>query len=192
MKISNRLLLTILFAFMLLYNGNAYAIPCDSGGVSGSVKCQDGLKKNDLLSDPLTVNTESFFGFTDWIWLEKYDADNGGLETNFDFDWTVIPEDNEWPNDKGTWSFSGSVWDIYEDVMILVKGGNNEKIYFSGYLLDNSTKPTSGTWDVGNKELSHLTLYARGNTPVPEPGTIMLLGSGLVGVAALGRKRFKK
>lgn len=28
--------------------------------------------------------------------------------------------------------------------------------------------------------------------PIPEPGTIMLLGSGLMGVAAYGRKRFKK
>jgi len=30
------------------------------------------------------------------------------------------------------------------------------------------------------------------NNPVPEPGTIMLLGSGLMCVAAFGRKRFKK
>lgn len=29
-------------------------------------------------------------------------------------------------------------------------------------------------------------------TPIPEPGTLMLLGSGLMGVAAYGRKRFKK
>lgn len=31
-----------------------------------------------------------------------------------------------------------------------------------------------------------------GETPIPEPGTIMLLGSGLMGVAAYARKRFKK
>ena len=41
--------------------------------------------------------------------------------------------------------------------------------------------------------ISHITLYGvEGAAPVPEPATILLLGSGLVGLAGFGRKKFKK
>ncbi|MHB1012202.1 MAG: PEP-CTERM sorting domain-containing protein [Desulfobacteria bacterium] len=34
--------------------------------------------------------------------------------------------------------------------------------------------------------------YVNNGTPVPEPGTMMLLGSGLVGLTGWGRKKFRK
>lgn len=193
MKKLKSILGIMIFAIMIIsLNGNAFAVPCSLGSVSGSVKCQDGLANNDQFN-PLTVNTEKFFGYDDWIWLEK--DDEGTKETNFNAEWTVTP-DGGWASDTGEWSFSSLVWTTFEDVMIVVKNGNNTdndiETYFSGYLLDNVLQPTSGTWDTGDKDLSHLTLYARGETPIPEPGTLLLLGTGLMGVAALGRKKFRK
>jgi hypothetical protein len=190
-----KLLFVMTVAVLFGLNTMAFALPCGSGGVSGSIECQDGIGNNDKVVNPLTVNSEEFFTFDDWEYLAKQNTP-GDFEGSTDYGWTVTPTTG---TQSGDWSFNSSVWANFEDVMIVVKGGNNNGIFFSGYLLDNQLKPELGTWDTGGKNLSHLTLYGRGDglqpppvNPVPEPATMLLFGTGIVALVGARLRRKKK
>lgn len=143
------------------------------------------------VNDDLTiVNTYTFYDT-----MAAWTAEVGGYTGLFgEEDWTQLARSNggdltdglSYSIDDGTFSWSG---DIYDQMVVMLKQGNT----FAAYLFDGGIG-TGGTWesfafDTNARDLSHMSIYARGDmSVVPLPAAGFLLIGALGGLAMLRRK----
>jgi hypothetical protein len=180
--------------YIVVGTGTTTAVSCvnelDNGNLNGSTNPASSDDFLDGPDDNIATNDQYFQPGGNWtsFCTTNGSTDAGGCGTAYGFSWTGGG------GSSGSWSFNGTVGSEYA---IGLKDGSTP--FWAVFLLSNTdnTNPVSysGTWQIINGGLSHFVIYDRNVTPnvepenpVPEPASLLLLGSGL----ALTAQRFRR
>lgn len=149
------------------------------------------------------VNTNAFFGITNWVYDGKYNDMDASGGSNIDLDLFQFSGNNQ----NGSFTYTGPATGIDQIMMVFKDGANTNLV---GYLVpamggDYSTPFIEPPFDfkggADSKEISHISVYYTASstsstsnggstgTGVPEPGVLGLLGFGLLGFALLRRRQ---
>ena len=207
----NKLTSTSGFAVLLLAGGMLAA-----GSASAStITCPDDNKDKvtpnqgcEILepldgNDPVTgsggeelINDAGFFSYSDWLLDGKYDVVNGNMEPDDGDPASLVSFSGD--SQSGTWELvEADFWDHYANLMFVFKDGGDTNLV--GYDILNGalagdyaspfTEPPFEFPGTGPRDISNVSVFYRPNGEVPAPGSLLLVGLGLVMLGWALRRR---
>jgi hypothetical protein len=159
-----------------------------SGGISFQPQQDTLINVNWLVNDYNTNNDPDLpFSLT---FLGKWEVDEGdweGVDPGFG-------DTTTFSGTSGTWTAPPG-WTTGPIYYSIKAGGQGQS--GGGFELYFTEGATSGSWNtsgLSNAELSHISFWTTDGgdtppTPVPEPAMMILFGTGILGIAAVRRKR---